>query len=516
MTTPHESRADTAPSIPSAPLEQQILAPRLPSLETLGLATTTLQAHGVLPDGAATIYVNNNTGAEIRGGRVTAFDVVPDPACVAPLTYYAVPTLKAGEYALTLPLPPGFVDYYVMRGLLNSSDQALQVNPMPGGFGYPHLDPLAIMQEQELGLPTELEGARFVCTFPSNLALEHARAAGGETVQSSDPRITNNKAFLRTMAEKYGFLMSPGIEVKDAASVEQALQEFNDSPRLWVKLAHGAGGDTVLRVNPPYTKEVIEAAIDKLRVDVNRNFANNQFSSDAAEAYWPNASYSPIGTSVLIEADAGVYGEVIDNCAAMVVVNHDGSSEVITYTRQFTADGAYLGNECLTPSAETKPKIDKMLAAVARMYNKELGYSGIFGVDYLLVRNASGEEVPVVIEANGRPINSTYALIVAQKIGATYWINAKLESPVPLSSFAALEPLLTDAEGRSYAWETDPAKGCIVPTILDSLHSRSEDGNLTTLREGHSCRVVIGSNQSLEHCREILAEVREKFARAVN
>lgn len=490
---------------------QELNALRLgPAIENkLSLAGSTLRAHGAAA-GGPTIYVNNNCGAAIQNKTLTAFDIVPEPAQVAALTSYSAATLRSGEFTLSLPLPEGFANYYVRRGLLETEQQILEVNPLPRGLGFPHLDPLAALDAQGLELPEELKNAKIVFTFPSNLARQQARAAGADPIQDSDPHSTNNKALLREMAPAYGFTMSPGIKVTSPESVTAALEAFSHAPRLWFKLSHGAGGDTVIPVDAPVTKEKALNAIQKLRGEVDKAFASNQYDKEAHENFWAKDSFTPSGTSIIIEADAGVLGQVTDNCAAMVILNKDGQSTIVTYTRQITKDGAYLGNESLTHEAVLKEKVDSMLKSVANFYHHELGYAGIFGVDYLVVRNSKGEEHPIVIEANGRPINSSYAHIVAEKIGATHWINAKLKLPVAMSSFNQVAPLLTDENGLALHEQSDPDLGCVIPTFLDSIQIKKPDGTVEVIHPGKNLRLVIASNQGIEHCREILAKLSQK------
>jgi hypothetical protein len=415
-----------------------------------------------------------------------------------------------------LPLPEGFANYYVRRGLLETEQQILEVNPLPGGIGFPHLDPLAALDAQGLELPNELKNAKIVFTFPSNLARQQARAAGADPIQDSDPQATNNKALLREMAPAYGFRMSPGIKVNSPESVTAALEAFGHAPRLWFKLSHGAGGDTVIPVDAPFTEEKARNAIQKLRGEVDKAFASNQYDMEAHENFWAKDSFTPSGTSIIIEADASVLGEVVDNCAAMVILNKDGQSTIVTYTRQITKDGAYLGNESLAHEAVLKEKVDAMLKSVANFYHHELGYAGIFGVDYLVVRNSKGEEEPIVIEANGRPINSSYAHIVAEKIGAIHWINAKLKLPVSMSSFDEVAPLLTDNNGLALHEQRDPDFGCVIPTFLDSIQRKNADGTLEVLHPGQNLRLVIASNQGIKHCREILANLSQRCMLLVN
>ena len=112
-------------------------------------------------------------------------------------------------------------------------------------------------------------------------------------------------------------------------------------------------------------------------------------------------------------------------------INSDGSYEVLGWFRQLTSpQGDYIGSAPCEPREILNPSefsnLNTQVGGVAKMAY-DLGHRGLVGVDNFEVNKQNYEVVPSLTELNCRvPISGT-AKIIADKLGAPFWINTNME-----------------------------------------------------------------------------------------
>lgn len=187
----------------------------------------------------------------------------------------------------------------------------------------------------------------FVSTFLSEFQREQVSQMGWKTVQSSDPKMTSNKAEFRKEAPHFGFRVADGGTITSLEDMHTAATlvlgtivrriGYGHTPSEqgwtggWMKLAHGSGGDFVqslavsqdailseydsitdalsrgesLRTivntllashsNSPLgeaTHASVNGAYEKLRASVVQAFTVNDYGPGALEKFWPATSLS--------------------------------------------------------------------------------------------------------------------------------------------------------------------------------------------------------------------------------
>jgi hypothetical protein len=470
------------------------------------LATGCLLGHGVAP-GQPVVICHNYTAAMAHEGVTIPFHVAPTPQLDYPMSYLAVTSAKPHEHVLTLTLQPGMKEYFLEVGVLSPTTVIHEVNPTvsPQGIvGYPFTDALSQAAQAKIPLPS---GSHFVSTFPSNLAKEQATALGLVPVQQSSPSSTNNKALMRSASEVFGFEMAPGVELRSVHDIDEAGKFFNGCPKVWMKLAHGAGGDMVIPIAGPLTAEKIQEARDSLYVSVSRAFQQGEFSKDAQERFWSRDNFEPNLSTIILEKDIGTLGEIVGNFSNSMLVKSDGTFDVLAYYSQIIGEkGEFLGSSPAALSQEIQAALLPEMGKVAK-FCEELKMFGFMGVDFFLVKDPSGTIKPVFIEMNGRPSSSLNTHLVATKVGAPYWINIDLRSDKEINTYADFAAHF-DGTTPFYPRST-LEEGMVIPLSLASMHIKT-DGEYTLVRPDKKVRVMIASSQSLEHCLSILASLSER------
>lgn len=470
------------------------------------LASGCLLGHGVTPDQPVVVY-HNYTAAMTHEGVTIPFHVAPTPQLDYPMSYLAVTSAKPHEHVVALTLQPGMKEYFLEVGILSPTTVIHEVNPTispQGVVGYPFTDALSQAVHANLPLPS---GGYFVSTFPSNLVKEQATALGLVPLQESSPSLTNNKALMRSASEVFGFEMAPGVELQGAHDIDEAVTFFEGCSKVWMKLAHGAGGDMVIPIAGPLTAEKIQEARDSLYVSVSRAFQQGEFSKEAQEHFWSQDNFAPTLSTIILEKDIGTLGEIVGNFSNSMLVKSDGSFEVLAYYSQIIGQkGEFLGSSPAPLSQEIQTALLPEMGKVAK-FCAELKMFGFMGVDFFLVRDPSGAIKPVFIEMNGRPSSSLNTHLVATKIGAPFWINIDLRSEKEINTYADFAGHF-DAATRFYPRST-LEEGMVIPLSLSSMHTKT-DGEYTLVRPDKKVRVMIASNQSLEHCLSILASLSER------
>jgi hypothetical protein len=474
-----------------------------PTALDYSLASGCLLGNGVAPD-KPVVVCHNYTAAMRQGDVVIPFHVAPTPNLDYPMSYLAVTSSKPHEHILALTLQPGMKEYFLQIGLLSPTTVVHEVNPKlspQGLMGFPFTDVLSQAVSQKTSLPA---GGYFVTTFPSNYAKDQAISLGLVPVQQSSPSLTNNKALMRAAAEVYGFTMSPGVELRDGSDIKQALEVFEGCPKVWMKLAHGAGGDMVIPISGPLTAKKVIGARDSLYSSVSQAFQQAEYGEGAHECYWPKDSFAPKLSTILLEKDIGTLGKIVGNFSNSMLVKTDGSCEVLAYYSQMIGQrGEFLGSSPALLSEELQAALFPEMAKVAA-FCAELKLFGFMGLDFFLVEDSSGALKPVFIEMNGRPSSSLNTHLVATKLGAPYWINIDLRSDHEINTF---EDFARHFESKELLYpQGTPGEGMVIPLSLSAMHTKTGD-QYTLVRPDNKVRVMVASRKSMDHCLSMLAEL---------
>lgn len=467
------------------------------------LASGCLLGNGVAPD-EPVVVCHNYTAAMTHDGVAIPFHVAPTPNLDYPMSYLAVTSAKPHEHVLALTLQPGMKEYFLRSGILSPTTIIHEVNPdvSPQGLvGHPFTDAISQAAHQNPSLPL---GAYFVATFPSNLVKEQATSMGLVPVQQSSPFSSNNKALMRVAAQVYGFEMSPGLELHDTSEIAQAVAFFEGCSKVWMKLAHGAGGDMVIPIEGPLTAEKIRKARDSLFASVSQAFQQAQYPEGAQEHYWPQDCFAPRLSTIILERDIGTLGTIVGNFSNSMLVKSDGSCEVLAYYSQIIGKkGEFLGSSPAMLSKEVQVAIFPEMAKVAA-FCSELKLFGFMGLDFFLVKDSSGALKPIFIEMNGRPSSSLNTHLVATKIGAPYWINIDLQSDHEINTYDDFAKHFNGQE--PFYPQNNPEEGMVIPLSLSAMYTKT-DGEYTLVRPDKKVRVMIASNRGMDHCLSILASL---------
>lgn len=489
------------------PLQESLNVPR-PSTEPLpmGLGESTIAGHGYPVEGRRIVVTHNYTSAErLDDGILGPYHVAPMPYLDFPMSAYPVVAATASEDVLCLTLSPGFEAYHRAIGLLSPHSRIYQVDPQVAGgvpevpLGFPYTDPVSCAIGK-LHLP---DNPLVVASFPGNYVAEQFAAMGGELVQRSSPSACNDKGRFRAAAERYGYLVAPGRELRKESDLLDVVAQFRDAQKVWVKLAHGAGGDFVRPVKGPVTVGRLLEVVDSFRQSVDAAFEQGAFSPGARAWYWPHDSFAPAHSTMFVEQDLNELGTVVLSGSCVMRVAADGRIDIPAYFGQTTGPLGDFRESCpvqLPP--ELREYLDGEVRKVGTFAREELGLYGTMGADLIVVQRPDGALRAYFVELNGRPPNSGIALIVAEKLGARYWANLELHTTNPADTMEQVERLLT-IDGYNYA-RGDLERGMVVPTLLKSMFD--SEGNLLRSADG-SFRVLIASNQSQDHCRAIVEKL---------
>ena len=478
-------------------------APTLPAVQAAsphGLGHATVLAHGIVPRDEVVVCASFITAAWSAAEGAFPVNLIPSPADDAYLNFFAVPAAAAGETVLALRLQPGMLDYYQRVGILDHSTRVVEVDPKlsPGGAvtGYPATDPLALYADQ--GGRFE-DGAHFVAVFPGQQGALIAQSIGLDPVQKYCPEAANSKAKLRECAQQYGYRVLPGVRLRSAGEiVEQSFQDMFAEGPVWLKLAHGSGGDLVVRL-PDARICTLRKGIDRLRASAQAAFESAVYGVDF-EDFWPKNQFAPQASALVLERDAAVLGSVLVNGSCNFTQRADGTFEVLGYFRQrVDADGNYCGSESFTPSSDQIVGILEQVRGISR-YLADHNYAGLAGIDFMEIATENGAEVRV-IELNARPTMSSVCALVARKLSGEFYMNLNISAPHALESFQDVERTfrLGDVD------LTDPmnASGVtIVPLALRSMFV----GDRCCVSSNRAKMLISGP--SAEKCGEILQRLQ--------
>ena len=492
------------------PQEQQQQTAKVEAKRTLGaerptcfdctdytLGGSVLKAHGITPDGE-TFYLRSYAGATLdEQGRAVPFTISPDPSD-SMLSIQAVPSLAPGESAICSVLPPDFEDYLRRQGLLDRTSRVVQVPHTAGGTAYPFRDQLLGAAKAEM----DFAGAHLVFTFPNAHAFSFAEQLRFTPVQLSEATHCNNKAEFREAMQKAGVPVFPGGVLNSEADIYRICEElavYDRGKGFVVKLAHGAGGDTVKISHSEITPSNVLARIEELRSVVQEAFDLGSYDPAVREDYWPTDSLLPSGSKIIFELHADNLGEVLLNGSNTILVNQDGSYNVMHYYQQITDEGIFLGSAPLFLEAQDRALLENSMALVAD-HCRSLNLFGLVGVDFMLVQEGD-KLVPYLYELNGRPSSSAVAHRLADKLGAPYFINTAFKAvSAEVNSIADFERLLKSNPLTADLFDGEHER--VVLTAPYAVWNLNEEGQPVLEQGHHKFKAMVVSHRSQEHCRE--------------
>lgn len=382
-----------------------------------------------------------------------------------------VPAIRSGETVISHRLIPGLRDHYARIGLLPTGAEIIEVESHRhgSGYGFPATDALEILRGNVAFGDTEVP--QYLCsTFTGQMVDEQARALNLRTLPGrAESSLSNHKSRLREGAEEYGFTVLPGRTVYSWDDLnEVADASWNTDDGTWLKFPTGSGGDLVIRIKEKATEEVLHVAVNQLRDNIQKAFAEGDFATSFKE-FWPEDRLSPVGFPLSIEADVNHVGRLVANGSTQFVSRKNGDTSIVGHFVQLTTDiGEYLGNE---PYVDMPDDIREMAEAqslrVADYNVSEHNYYGIAGVDWF-VTESEGRRKVWVVELNSRPTANTPPVIIAQKLGASHFLNTNVYTDTPIRNIDDFVGLI----GEDLAFGDPNESGIVVPQAFRTIVQR--------------------------------------------
>lgn len=447
-----------------------------------GLGTSVLVSNRHNPEIA-------NTTPLITTNFVNGGNLLPSPYGDMYLGQLGVIAAGEGEATVTFTLLPGLLDYFRSIGLVSERTHVFEVNHQGGSrrHGYPHGDAL----EQLIKTPTQQwlsfnpNAFTLVPTLTGPHVKQQARDLGVRVLEQPSSDLTNNKAVLRQVKEKYGFTMLPGMALEHEEHLRTAVRQYGDTQHgIWLKFPTGSGGDLVRHV-PQVTEDSIRVAISKLRETILQAHEEGALGM-SGEQFWPEGKLAPEKYPLVIEEDAKDFGEVV-----IIGSNHfrtapDGT-QIYGYFRQITGEetGEFIGSERFVPDAAIQTALDTATQNVAD-FLRDNGYYAIAGIDYFVVKKPNGALQVYVLELNARPIISTYPFIVGERLGINKWVNINVTLPTAVSSMEEFGEIVGDD-----LYKRGAANG-IVPMAFRTVVGDTDEG---TLASPHCKLVILGDEK---------------------
>lgn len=470
----------------------------LPASPGLNIA----RAHGITDDRPVLTAINFAASHQVGP--------LPAPSADQYLQNSAVPAARRGEIPITLTLQEGLLSYY--RGnsphgrlsfqLLEPDQRVIEVNPEVGPgtvLGYPYVDALTCARRQP-ELFQGLEDAVAVAAFPT----KHFRdsiPSNLQAVQSFDPAPANDKSRFREGVAQRGVTIVPGIHAEHASDLDSAVTQFHSASRVWLKVP-GSGGDLVLPIPGPVTREALLQGIERLRAEVGKAFQANHYDL-ALDAYWPEDRVAPLGTKLVIEQDLRDMGKVLMNGGISVAIDRHGRYSALRTFRQIVdpSTGEFRGGAAVDVRTENDPvvldlfrnnrgggleRLHAQLQGVASHVAEDLNFCGVWGADFWLVEHADGEVHPYWCELNGRPTMNYIPWTIAEKLGPGAFVNVNIWCAHQLHSIADLER----AVGAELLYG-DPDRGLVVPIAMRSIQLREPDGALRVVLPSNAAKILV-------------------------
>lgn len=337
----------------------------------------------------------------------------------------AVAAVRSGEKLLCSKLIDGLYEYYQYLGLIPEGADIIQVEPaIQEGevrYGYPVTDPLTVVDKAQVS--NGEEPLVSVTSFSGEGVTQQEKRLGLVSLNRPCSFITNHKAFFRQASSEFGYRMLPGECLRSGDDLEKAARLYTGLEYgVWLKFPTGSGGDLVYHVNRADHAQLL-AGVSKIRANVLRALEQGRFSVNG-DAFWPEEEFCPQDCSLVIEADVRNYGEVLVNGSTQFITGKAGFLSIVGHFQQLTTEeGEYLGNRPLKPGEAIEELLTEQTEKVASYSCNVNQYQGIQGVDWFLVRSSAGKVENYATELNTRPTANTPPVIIANKLGANYWIN---------------------------------------------------------------------------------------------
>jgi hypothetical protein len=492
-----------SPSPPAA----HSAAPRRQAPECLSLGRTVLEACSSEATGRVVVEGGFVSGPWNRAHGVPV-NILPAPSGDIYLNFMAVPLLDEGASAAILPLQPGMEAYYRRQGLLPEGASLIEAPLRELDFehlGYPYTNPLALLSgaKGSGGNRLQDERATVVATFPGEDLRECTAALAHECCQNFDPARANNKADFREQAGKNGYRMLPGQILATERDLDKCMALFGTEKRVWLKLAHGSGGDLVLAIESPGSRDSYMAGLTSLRESVIRGLSHTKYGASAISEYWPEGDLLPRLSSVIVERDAAAVGRLVLNGSKNLLISDSGQRD-IGYFVQNTApeDGSYRGSYSTSLDKALSDAIDAEIAKALPYFRDELNVRGYIGFDFFVIENANQELVVYLVECNARDTISSRSSMLATKLPHfPFYMNINLTADGDLLGYDDVARALT-LDGAPLS-ESGHALGVqVVPFALRTLYS--SEGEL--LLASNQMKVWIGG-ESLEQVNSVLVRL---------
>lgn len=420
-------------------------------MHTLSLGHASLEANGYR--NTAPVVVNSFVTQDRRL-------VLSDPKDDWYLNTIIAGALRDGEIGLVTKLIPGLREHYEELGLLTSGVELIEVNSRHNGDGrsrynHAYTDPLGLTQTGYFNG----RRATLVSTFSGRAISDEATRVGLSVMRRPESVRTENKAVVRNgeALARHGIDMLPGMLIADHVDAERAAKEYADvQSGVWMKFSLGSGGDYVTHIRQPVTIETIMGVRHKMYTMARNFFDREGFST--FDSFWPSDSFAPRNYPFVIEWDAREIGMAIEG-NSQVVTHRDGSVDVISHSDKLvTEEGSYLGSMPLRQERphELRDFLDDAARRVGRFNNEINGYYGLLGLNWFVtetVRNGSVNYNYYLLELNTRPMITTPASIIGEKLGAGFWINTNVFTDTPIRNIQDFSGLIdrgyTDLQGRT-------------------------------------------------------------------
>lgn len=491
---------------PAADLDDLVDDAEPPTTIKFSLGLSVLAAHGLSQDAPRPLVSHAYTSASVADGHLYPHHLTPLPETDWFHSILAVASLQPGEDILTMRAQPGLLDAFEERGILDRSrSTVIEIDPLPGPLGFPFTDPLTLAAQAGSPLAAAGHHARaLVASFPTEQVRAAAMSLGLSTPQESLAALSNDKAAFRASASRWGYRMLPGLELRDDGDLQAAVDEFGRAAHgAWMKLAHGAGGDTIRRLPPGFDLATAKVRLAELRAAAAGMFAQSDFGAGAEARFWPRDALLPRQTRVVVEAHAADRGRVLIDGSAVLLVDRHGDHQVPAMHHQLvTAAGGFEGMRPLNPRPALRAALQEQFARVARYCAQELHLFGLAGVDFFVVDEDGEGPTVYLVELNGRPTASAMAQIVADKLGAPYFTGMALTAPADVVDVASFERLAGPLSSTSVD------EGTVLLQSLAAQWRRRPDGELELLRPSRSLHVIVASKRDQAHVTELFERLR--------
>lgn len=514
MTAPNHDLSQTAPQLPTQPAiflnaepspkqASPTLDLRLEGYMPLSVAHTIARAHGVESDRPILMAINFAADHTIG--------TIPTPIADQYLQNIAIPAARPGELPITNTLQPGLLRYYyglrpdgqqLTFRMLEPGQPVIEVNPplQPDTqLGYPVLDAVRNLNPHQRAYLSELSPLA-VAAFPTEDFISQL-PAGTTALQQFNPGPANDKYIFREGAKARGVSIVPGVHIESEHELDHAVTTLSNASRVWLKVP-GSGGDLVLPINGPLSKEALTAGILRLRREVQHAFAANTYAL-SFEEYWPPERIAPRGTKLVVEQHVNDFGRVLMNGGLTLVIDKEGRYAIAKIFRQIVdpVTGEFRGGAPLNLETENDAQIlslfkDHQGDGSTRLFNQlqgiaehlveDLNFVGLCGIDFWLVEHENGEVHPYFCELNGRPTLNYIPWVVAEKLAPGACVNVNIWAEHQLHSIEDLERAI----GPELLYG-NPDTGLVMPLALRSIQVRNQDGSLTVVKPSNAGKMLV-------------------------